>query len=198
MMRPRQNAHCDSGFARALAVGPTFIALCLVLAGALLPSKALSHPLKLSASLIEYDPRQKTFRVECKVFADDFDHSLFTSVLRGVDRSKLTAADKKRAIEDYFESFYSIRVNDTNVALKLASTEMLRRHNVLVVRFKEVKLPIKRGDTLEIRNIMFFKDFGPAQTNRITVRIPSFEIDDGHVATMLEYAFTYTLGESRR
>ena len=178
-------------------MSPSFVAVFLVLAGALLPSKALSHPLKLSASLVEYDPRQKTFRVECKVFADDFDHSLFTSVLKGVDRSKLTAADKKRAIEDYFESFYSVRVNDTSVPLKLASTEMLRRHNVLVVRFKETKLPIKRGDTLEIRSILFFKDFGPAQTNRITVRIPPFDIDDGHVATMLEYAFTYILGESK-
>ena len=173
------------------------VVMLLALAGAFIPAKAWGHPLKLSASLIEYDSRKKSFRVECKVFADDFDHSLFTSVLKGVDRSKLTIKDKKRAIEEYFESFYSIRVNDTRVPLKLASTEMLHRHNVLVVRFKEAEMPIKRGDRLKIRNILFFKDFGPAQTNRITVRIPMFNIDDGHVATMLEYAFSYTLGASK-
>ena len=75
---------------------------------------------------------------------------------------------------------------------------MLRSHNVLVIKFKETSLSIKRGDRLDIRNILFFKDFGPAQTNRITVRIPRFGIDEGHVATMLENTFTYTLGEGKQ
>ena len=75
----------------------------VVLLGLVLPSMTLSHPLKLSASLVEYDPHQETLRMECKVFIDDFDSSLFLSVLKGVDRNTLTSLDKKRAIEAYFE-----------------------------------------------------------------------------------------------
>ena len=168
----------------------------LLVCCALIPTRtAFGHPLKLSASLIEHHPRQKTLRVECKVFADDFDYSLFTSVLKGVDRTKLTSKEKTLAIEEYFKRFYAIRVNGKTVPLKLASTEMLHSHNVLVIRFKETPLSIKKGDRFVIRNILFFKDFGAAQTNRITVRIPLFGIDEGLIANVVENAFPYTLGE---
>ena len=50
----------------------------------LAPLTSTSHPLKLSASLIEFDPEAKTLRMECKVFRDDFERSL-DSFLKGID-----------------------------------------------------------------------------------------------------------------
>ena len=170
------------------------LSILVVLLGLVLPSMTLSHPLKLSASLVEYDPHQETLRMECKVFIDDFDSSLFLSVLKGVDRNTLTSLDKKRAIEAYFEKFYSIKVNRKKVPLKIAATRVLQGHNVLIIYFEKNKLPMKKGDKIEVRNTMLFRDFGPAQMNRIAVRIPTFGIDDNHVATLYEHTFNYTLG----
>ena len=179
-------------------MNPKILSTLFLFVSFLLPSITWSHPLKLSASLIEYDHQQETIRMECKVFIDDFDSSLFLSVLKGVDRSTLSNADKKRAIEKYFARFYSISVNRKKVPLKIEATRVLQGHNVFIIYFEKTKIPIKKGDTLEIRNTMFFRDFGPAQMNRIAVRIPVFNIDDGHVATLYDHTFNYTLGESKQ
>ena len=87
-------------------------ASCLLLTGLLLPMVATGHPLKLSASLIDYDPKKKTIRMECRVFQDDFELSLSRSVLKGRDLSKLTKEERPKIIEAYFKQIYSIRFND--------------------------------------------------------------------------------------
>ena len=168
-----------------------------LIAGLLLPGIALSHPLKLSASLIEYDPKKKTIRMECKVFQDDFEYSLSRSVLKGRDLSKLKREERPQIIEAYFKQFYSIRFNDQRVPLKYGAVEVLREHNVLVISFQATPLTIKTGDKLEVRNLLFFQDFGNAQSNRVLVRIPPFGIDDGHVGTMNNYSFSYTFGDKK-
>jgi len=155
------------------------------------------HPLKLSASLIEYDPKEKAIRVECKVFVDDFELSVERSVLKGVDTSKIKKEDKPRIIEDYFKRFYTITLNGKVLPLKLKVAKPLPQHNVLVIEFVEIPLVLKEGDKFEIRNAMFFQDFGPLQTNRIVVRIPPFGIDEGHVATMYGFKFSYNLGDTK-
>ncbi len=175
---------------------PMRLAMLFFFVGFLWPSKTLSHPLKLSASLIEYDHAQETIRMECKVFIDDFDTSLFLSVLKGVARDKLSNADKRRAIEKYFKRDYKIEVNGKHVPLKVEATKVLLGHNILIIYFEKTKLPMKKGDKLKISNTMLFRDFGAEQMNRIAVRIPSFGITHGHVATLYDHTFTYTLGES--
>ena len=176
----------------------TIVCTSLVSLVVLVPSVALSHPLKASASLVEYDPISKTIRMECKVFIDDFQRSLLNSVAKGIDPSKVKRKDRHRLIEAYFDVFYTIEHNGKRVPLKLKAVTPLSRQNVLVIQFARVPLRIKKGDKLVIQNSMFFRDFGAAQTNRIAVRIPTFNIRDGHVGTIRNHVFSYTLGEVKR
>ncbi|MBT6432055.1 MAG: hypothetical protein HOK97_10975 [Deltaproteobacteria bacterium] len=78
MMMPQRNA-------------AIFVFLSLLIA----PQESLSHPLKLTASLVEYDPETKSSRMECKVFRDDFERSLNKSMLKGIDPSTIKKEDKK-------------------------------------------------------------------------------------------------------
>ena len=163
----------------------------------LTPAFAVGHPLKLSASLVEYDPNEKTLRMECKVFIDDFERSLSNSVLKGVDLATLKRDSKPRIIEEYFGKFYQITVNGKKMPLKYKVATPLHRHNVLVIEFEKAKIPLKRGDTVQIKNSIMFRDFGSAQTNRIIVRMPSFDIDEGHAATVQNYKFSHIIGEPK-
>ena len=161
----------------------------------LLSTGTLSHPLKISASLIDYDPQDKTLRLECKVFLDDFERSLSRSVLQGVDVSTLKKEERPRIIESYFKEFYQIRLNGKKLPLKYQTVVPLYDRNVLIIKFAKISLPIKKGDTLEIENSMFFRDYGPSQSNRIAVRIPPFGIEEGQVATWNNFKFSYTFGK---
>ena len=87
-------------------------------------------------------------------------------------------------------------MNGKHVPLKVEATKVLLGHNILIIYFEKTKLPMKKGDKLKISNTMLFRDFGVEQMNRIAVRIPSFGITHGHVATLYDHTFTYTLGES--
>ena len=170
------------------------LAILLFTIAILSPKVTVSHPLKLSASLIEYDHKDKTIRMECKVFMDDFELSLSRSVLKGIDPSTLKRENKPRIIEEYFKKFYHISVNGKRVPLKYKLATPLYRQKVLIIEFAKFHLPLKEGDSLHIKNSIFFQDFGSAQTNRIIVRIPSFSIDKGHLATIDNHTFAHTLG----
>ena len=156
-----------------------------------------AHPLKLSASLLEYNPNKRVLQLECKVFIDDFERSLRNSVLKNVDRSTLKQSDEARVIDDYFEKFYRITLNDRAVKMNVVSTTPLRRQNVLVIRLEANGVEFRASDVLEIKNILFFRDFGPAQTNRTFVRLPTFGIDDAQAGTIYDYTLKYRLGVSK-
>ena len=164
----------------------------LAFLGALLaPLTSIGHPLKLSASLIEFDPEGKTLRMECKVFRDDFERSL-DSVLKGIDPNTIKKDEKAKIIETYFNQHYVITYNNKVLPLQLETSKYLRDFNVLVFRFKPHAMTIKEGDTLKIKNTLLFAEFGYAQTNRVAVRIPPFSIKDGHVTTIADYEITYS------
>ena len=172
--------------------GKLTLTLALALVGALsLPITSLGHPLKLSASLVEFDPESKTLRMECKVFRDDFERSL-DSVLKGIDPNTIKKEEKAKIIETYFNQHYVITFNKKVLPLKLESSKYLRDFNVLVFRFEPHSVMIKEGDTLKIKNTLLFAEFGYAQTNRVAVRIPPFSIKDGHVTTIADYEITYS------
>ena len=173
-------------------------AVLLTLLSTLTPSAASSHPIKASASLVEYDDVKKAIRLECKVFIDDFQRSLMNSVLKGKDPSTVSRKDRPRLVEAYFDKFYSIKHNGTRIRWEVVDLVPLRKQTVLLIKFRQVPLKIKPGDNLHILNTMFFRDFGPAQTNRIAVRIPRFGISDGHVATIRNHVFSYTFKERKR
>ena len=170
----------------------TGLTLALALVGVLsFPIMSLGHPLKLSASLIEFDPESKTLRMECKVFRDDFERSL-DSILKGIDPNTIKKDEKAKIIETYFNQHYVITYNNKVIPLQLGTSKYLRDFNVLVFRFKPHAMTIKEGDTLKIKNTLLFAEFGYAQTNRVAVRIPPFSIKDGHVTTIADYEITYS------
>ena len=174
---------------RHLAVLSFLVSVCL-------PTTASSHPLKLSASLIDYDPGQQGIRVQCKVFMDDFQLSLLNSVLKGRDPRKVKKQERPALIEKYFEQFFSIEHNGRRLLWKVDSLTPLYRENVLVIRFKRMKARLSKGDSLSIKNAIFFRDFYD-QTNRTVVRIPSFGIEDAHAATIKNYSYVYELGRAK-
>ena len=162
------------------------------------PLTTWSHPLKLSVSLIKYDETTKTLRMECKVFIDDFQRSLVNSVLNGRDLRQVKKADRAGLIEAYFQKFYLVKHNGRRVVWKVKSATPLMQHNVLVIRFKSIPLKLKKGDRLEIKNTMFFRDFGYEQTNRIVTEVPLFKIDDAHSADIENHTFSYVLGRKEK
>ena len=142
---------------------------------------------------MEYDPKTKALRMECKVFRDDFERSLSRTTLKGIDPSTIKQEEKYGIVESFFKKYYTISHNGKVIPLKLNGTQYIKGHNVLILSFKPKKLHLKKGDELTISNSLFFEDFGYAQTNRVTVRIPPFSLDHNQVATFANYKFSFTL-----
>ena len=148
---------------------------------------SFKHPIKLTASLIEYDTNTANLKSECKVFIDDFEKSINKKLVKNINLSNLTQEDKT-GIEDYFEMHFNITYNGKILPLKYKGLEVLKEYNVVTIKFIENKLKIKKGDKILIENTLFFEEFGYIQSNRITVRIPPFIHEENHEAIISNYA----------
>ena len=156
----------------------------------------MAHPLKMSLTVIKYDSEDKSLELGTKVFADDFQRSMFRTVLNGVDTSKLTEEKKRGFIENYFNTYYGISVNGTPTQLKLKSSEFAPQQYGMIFKFISPGVSIKQGDTLEVKNQIFFEDFGLNQTNNILVTIPEYKVNERRVARIGKDTFTYKIGDS--
>ena len=154
-------------------------------------STSFKHPIKLTASLIEYEPKTNSLRMECKVFIDDFEKSINKTLPKNINVSNLTKEDIK-GLEDYFDTYLKISFNGKELPIKYKTSEVLREYNVLTVKFTDHLIKIKKGDKLEISNTLFFTEFGYIQSNRMTIRIPPYIIEDNQEATMNSYTIPYT------
>ena len=130
-----------------------------------------THPVKLTAALVEYNPKTKGLRMECRVFIDDFTYSINRTLTKDINISALTEEDKK-GIEDYFKKYYTLTVNNKELPLKYKASKVMTEYNVFAIQFFEDVIPIKKGDVISINNALFFEEFDFLQSNRITVRIP--------------------------
>ena len=148
---------------------------------------SFKHPIKLTASLIEYDTNTANLKSECKVFIDDFEKSINKKLVKNINLSNLTQEDKT-GIEDYFEMHFNITYNGKILPIKFKGIEVLKEYNVVTIKFIENKLKIKKGDKILIENTLFFEEFGYIQSNRITVRIPPFIPEENHEAIISNYA----------
>jgi len=148
---------------------------------------SFKHPIKLTASLIEYDTNTANLKSECKVFIDDFEKSINKKLVKNINLSNLTQEDKT-GIEDYFEMHFNITYNGKILPIKFKGIEVLKEYNVVTIKFIENKLKIKKGDKILIENTLFFEEFGYIQSNRITVRIPPFITEENHEAIISNYA----------
>ena len=147
-----------------------FALICAIL---ICSSYKYPHPLKLTASLIEYNPEKENIRVECKVFIDDFEYCMNKRLNENINITALTEEDIK-GIEEYFKKHYIISFNDQLVPLRFQDIEIYNNYNVLIVKFDESDLTIKKGDQFAIENTLLLEEFPRTQTNRIALRLPPF------------------------
>ncbi|MFN7913125.1 MAG: DUF6702 family protein [Bacteroidota bacterium] len=170
----------------------TKVLFSFVLMGIWLIFVSFKHPIKLTASLIEYNENTKMLSVECKVFIDDFEKSINKTLTKNIDLSTPTKEDKS-GIEDYFEKYYTITINGKEMPLKYKASEVLKEYNVLTIKFSEKAIKLNKGDKILIENTLFFEEFGYLQSNRITIRIPPFITEDNHEALLNNYSINKTL-----
>ena len=132
-----------------------------------LTSFTVTHPLKLTTSLIEYNHEKNTLHMECRVFMDDFLLSIGKSVNLS-DPSK----DEQKLLEDHFARNYVIMLNDQVYPFQLNYWEVMEEQNVYIMKFKIDTFSLKKGDQLCIKNQLFFKEFDFLQSNKVTLKIP--------------------------
>jgi len=154
-----------------------------------------SHPIKLTSSLIEYNHKITSLRIECRVFIDDFVYSINKTLIKNLNMSSLSNLSKedKKGIEDYFKKYYPITINDHRFPLKYEDSTVLEKHNVFILKFSQEVLPIKKGDQLCIENTLFFEEFAFMQTNMITLRVPPFITEDYFKMTYKDYSLPINL-----
>ncbi|WP_299431474.1 DUF6702 family protein [uncultured Aquimarina sp.] len=143
------------------------------------------HPIKLTSSLIEINPKTNILHMECRVFIDDFTFSMNDTFTNNFTASNLSKENKK-GIEDYFERYYKIYINDKLYPLTYKSSEVFEKQNVLSIKFSKEIPVIKKGDQICIENTLFFEDFGFLQSNMITVRVPPFITENYFEITALD------------
>lgn len=158
----------------------------ILLLSILLIFSSFKHPLKLTASLIEYNPEANNIRMECKVFIDDFEDTINK---KDFNVSNLTKGDKEE-IEYFFDEFYHIIINGKKLPLNYKSSEVIKGKNVLIIKFAENDFTLKKGDNILIENQLFFKEFGNLQSNRITVRIPPFFTEKNYLVKLDDYSIS--------
>jgi|GEM_PF-2042557 len=150
------------------------------------------HPIKLTASLVEYNPKTKRLRMECRVFIDDFASSINKTLTKDIDPSDLSKEDKD-GIEAYFKKHYTLMVNDKTFPLKFKTSTVMTKYNVLTIKFYEEVVNLDIGDQICIKNSLFFEEFGKLQSNRITARMPPFFPENNYETTFEKFVITLNL-----
>lgn len=147
--------------------------IIVILSALLFSFKESKHPLKLSATLIEYNQQKGVFSVETKFFCDDFALSIDKIRKTPIDLLKLSKEDLA-SISAYYNKDFELKINGKTVILEVEKTELLKDYNVIVLKFKQAKSSLKIKDNLFIKNTLMVKDFNFAQINRVTLRVPPY------------------------
>lgn len=125
--------------------------------------------------------------IECRVFIDDFQKVINRKDFNPSELTKEDLAD----IDFYFGDFYRFDINNRKLILNYSSSKVYSGSNVLSLTFIINDLTIKKGDTLLIKNQLFFTEFGPLQSNKMTIRISPFVTADYHETTFQDYSVSY-------
>jgi len=168
------------------------ISRVLLLTAIVALTTSFKHPIKASASLIEYDDQSNKIKIECRVFIDDFEKSINKTLPKNLNLTHLTKEDVA-GINAYFNDYFGISLNDKPLLIKYKACEVLKEYNMLIVKFEDNTIKLKIGDKLKLFNTLFFADFGYIQTNRITIRMPPFFRESNVEATMDNYEFPFTI-----
>lgn len=147
------------------------------------------HPIKLTSSEIKYDAKNKSIRIECKVFVDDFAPAVGIGLVPGNSQSNLTQDDVSR-IEHYFLVKYRVSINDSTLPWKIQSYDI--SNNILSLVFLHTDINIKEGDDLTIENSLLFESFGDIQSNWMSINFAPFIGVLNFESTMDEYIYSHT------
>ena len=158
----------------------------LLLLSVLLIASSFRHPIKLTASLIEYNPETNKISLECRVFIDDFKYSINK---QDFNESNLTKEDKE-VIESFFNEFYTIKINDKILTHTYKSSEVIEGYNIFIIRFEETDITIKKGDNILVENKLFFEQFKDFQKNRVTIRVPPFFKQKNYETKRINYSIS--------
>ncbi|UZO79147.1 hypothetical protein NBT05_09200 [Aquimarina sp. ERC-38] len=131
-----------------------------------------AHPIKLTSSLIQYNPETTQLQIECRVFLDDFLNSIDSKTAKNINLDNLSNQDKK-GIESYFKEYYVISINGKQFPLQYVASEVMEEYNICIFYFSQNITKPKKGDQLCVENKLFFEEFDFLQTNMVTVRFPS-------------------------
>lgn len=158
----------------------------------LITTTSFKHPIKASASLIEYDEQSNKIKFECRLFIDDFEKSINKTLAKNINLTSLTKEDIL-GMNAYFNDYLGISVNDKPLVIKYKTCEVLKEYNLVIVKLEDNVIKLKIGDKVKVFNTLFFADFGYIQTNRITIRMPPFFTETNVEATMDRYEFPFTI-----
>ncbi|MDC8004259.1 hypothetical protein POV27_09370 [Aureisphaera galaxeae] len=166
--------------------------LTLLFVGISINYSAADHPIKLTSSMIKYDAKTKSIRVECKVFFDDFAPVISASLIKSINQSNLTKDDLRR-IENYFIEKYKITINGKTLPWEIKSYDIAKRETILTLVFTHSNITLNKGDQIHIENALLFEVFGDIQSNWMTLRFPPFLKNEYFECTTFNQKYSHTL-----
>ena len=147
--------------------------ICIILSVIILSHKENAHPLKLSATLISYNQHNGSVYIETKFFCDDFAFSINKIRQTPINLDNLSKEDLN-SINTYYNNDFVLKINEKPIRFEVEKTELITDFNVIVLKFKLLKLNLKLKDKLFIKNTLMLKEFNLTQINRVTLRVPPY------------------------
>lgn len=131
-------------------------ALFLVLLTGFEPlSKANEHPLYISVMEMEYNAKDKTLEISCKVFTDDFEKAIAKANNQPVDLYK--PKDKallEKQISTYLQQHIGIKVNGKSLNMQFVGHELEEQSTWSFFQINNVNTPPAR---VEVHSTIFYE-----------------------------------------
>ena len=150
---------------------------------------SFSHPIKLTSSIIRYDPQTQIINMECKVFIDDFSPAIAPNIEQRVNNKSLSSDDLLR-IENYFNTNYKIFIDGDKLPLVINNYKVA--NNVMTLSFSISNITLKIGNRLNIENELLFEKFPDLQSNWMTIQIPPFIPNNNFESKFENYIYSHT------
>lgn len=132
----------------------SFLFKWLLVGGLVLnPSTNTNHPIFVSVTEIEYNVRDKTLEISCKIFTDDFEKTLRQNYKTHVDLLKpKDKAAMNKLVSDYVKKHLRIQVDEKTADLQFIGYE--EQEEGIVSFYQANNIPsIKKMDI--INNLLF-------------------------------------------
>lgn len=132
------------------------VALAILVMGFMpAPTPAVPHPLYISVSEMEYNAKDETFEIGCKVFTDDFEKAMTkaNAVLVDLYKPKDTALLNKQ-VAAYLRQHLLIKIDGKPVTLQYVGHEIEEQSTWSFFQVNAVRSAPKK---VEVNNNIFFE-----------------------------------------